>query len=63
MSDFQFVAVDIHKGVWEGDPTPRWFLNAHVNDGSEIIVDMKLSHWEARRSAKEMGVPITDHAA
>lgn len=64
-SNLQFVEVEIYKGVWTGDPTPRWFVAGAINDGSEIVLDMKLSHAEAiesaRESATEFDVPLVDH--
>lgn len=63
MSGLQFTSVEILPGTWEGDATPRWFINVHGNDGSQIIMDMKLSHGAAVIAANEYGVPVTDHTA
>lgn len=61
---FQFVGVEILKGVWERDPTPRWFIAGRINDGSEIVLGMRLSHeaamTEAQECADEFDVEVTD---
>lgn len=51
-----FTGVAVMKGTWEGDPTPRWFVVASINDGSEIVLDMKLTQHEAAKSARESAV-------
>lgn len=52
--------VEIFKGHVLGDPRPRWFVNQRYEDGSEAIVDDKLTHAEAWISALEGGVHVVD---
>lgn len=58
----EFIAerTEVLKGRHDGDPTTRYFVNTVFKDGSEIIVDDKLSHAEAMVSALEGGVPVVD---
>jgi hypothetical protein len=66
-SHFQFTGVAVVKGTWSGDPTPRWFVLGYINDGSEIVLEMKLSEREAIiaavEAAKEFDVPRLAAAA